>query len=120
VKQDYLQIKVLEVAPQVYAAGQLFESDLKLIAEQKVRSIVNTWAEDPDSEQSSWASFAEAAEEYGIRAVEVPVDPARITQEAAEAFWNACEELKRPLIVCSRSGALSTKIWETAEAAVSA
>ena len=49
-----------------------------------------------------------------------PVDPAAITQQAAEAFWSTCEELKRPLIVCSRSGALSTKIWETAEAAVSA
>lgn len=119
-KQDYLQIKVLEVAPQVYAAGQLFESDLKLIAEQKVRSIVNTWIDDPASGQATSASFAKAAEEYGIRVVEVPVDPASITQEVAELFWNTCEDLKRPLIVSSRSGALSTKIWETAEAAVSA
>ena len=119
-KQDYLQIKVLEVAPQVYAAGQLFESDLKLIAEQQVRSIVNTWVDDPASEESSWAGFAKAAEEYGIQVVEVPVDPAAITQQVAETFWNTCEALKRPLIVCSRSGALSTKIWETAEAAVSA
>jgi len=41
-KRDYLQIRVLEVAPQVYASGQLFESDLKLVAKQGVRSIINT------------------------------------------------------------------------------
>jgi uncharacterized protein (TIGR01244 family) len=117
-KQDYLQIKVLEVAPQVYAAGQLFESDLKLIAGQKVRSIINTWVEDEASGRSM-DGFAKAAEEYGIQFVEVPVDPASISEEAAQAFWATCEELQRPLIVCSRSGALSTKIWETAEAAAS-
>ena len=33
-KQDYLQIRVLEVAPQVYACGPLFESDLSLLAKQ--------------------------------------------------------------------------------------
>ncbi len=118
-KQDYLQIKVLEVAPQVFAAGLLFESDLKLIAGQKVRSIVNTWVDDPAGGRASAAGFGKAAEEYGIRVVEIPVNPASISQEDAEAFWKACEELERPLIVSSRSGALSTKIWETAEEAVS-
>ena len=29
-KQDYLQMRVLELAPQVYASGQLFEQDLRL------------------------------------------------------------------------------------------
>ena len=33
-KQDYLQMRVLELAPQVYASGQLFESDLQLLAKQ--------------------------------------------------------------------------------------
>ena len=40
-KQDYLQMRVLELAPQVYASGQLIEHDLRLAAKQGVRSIMN-------------------------------------------------------------------------------
>ena len=40
-QQDYLQMRVLELAPEVYVCGQVFETDLKLIAKQNVRSIVN-------------------------------------------------------------------------------
>ena len=40
-KQDYLQIRVLELAPQVYVCGQLFETDVQLLARQGVRTIVN-------------------------------------------------------------------------------
>ena len=114
-KQDYLQIKMLEVAPQVYAAGQLFESDLSLIAGQGARSIVNTRPDDETSGQPQSAALAQAAAELGIRLVNVPIDPAAISPDDARAFAAACAELERPLIVCSRSGALSTKIWETAE-----
>ena len=38
-QQDYLQMRVLELAPQVYVTGQLFEQDLKLIAKQDVREL---------------------------------------------------------------------------------
>ncbi len=114
-KQDYLQIKMLEVAPQVYAAGQLFEADLSLIAGQGARSIVNTRPDDETSGQPQSAALARAAAELGIRLVNVPIDPASISPDEAQAFAQACAELERPLIVCSRSGALSTKIWETAE-----
>ena len=104
-----MQIRVLEVAPQVYASGQLFESDLKLVAKQGVRSIISTR---PDHDS---ASLAAAAAELGIVYVDFPVDPGPVTAEVAEAFAKACDELERPLIVCGSSGGRSTKIWETAE-----
>jgi protein tyrosine phosphatase (PTP) superfamily phosphohydrolase (DUF442 family) len=88
-KQDYLQMRVLELAPQVYATGQLFETDLQLLSKQGVRSIVNTRPDNELEGQPSSAELAKAAEE--------------------------CDELQRPLIVCGRSGGQSTKIWETAE-----
>jgi len=106
-KQDYLQIKMLEVAPQVYASGQLYESDLQLMAKQGARSIVNTL---PSS-----ADVAQAAEGYGITLVDFPIDPGPIDKDTAQAFAKTCEELKRPLIVCSHSGGHATRIWETAE-----
>ena len=114
-KQDYLQMRVLELAPQVYASGQLFESDLQLLARQGVRSIVNTRPDNESEGQPSSADLAKAAEAFGITVVHFPVDPGSITREIALSFMKACEQLDRPLMVCSRSGGQSTKIWETAE-----
>jgi sulfide:quinone oxidoreductase len=114
-KQDYLQMRVLELAPQVYASGQLFESDLQLLAKQGVRSIVNTRPDNESEGQPSSATLAKAAQAFGITVVHFPVDPASMTSEVATAFMKACDELDRPLMVCGRSGGQSTKIWETAE-----
>jgi sulfide:quinone oxidoreductase len=116
-KQDYLQMKMLEVAPRVFAAGQLFETDLQLISKQGARSIINTRPDNEFEGQPSSADLAKAAEEYGITFVHFPVEPGSIIPETAEAFAKACDDLERPLIVCARSGALSTRIWETAELA---
>jgi len=114
-KQDYLQMRVLELAPQVYASGQLFESDLQLVARQGVRSIVNTRPDGESAGQPSSADLARAAEAFGITFVHRPVDAATLTADTARTFMNACGELDRPLMVCGRSGGQATKIWETAE-----
>jgi len=118
-KQDYLQIRVLEVAQQVYASGPLFESDLKLVSRQGVRSIVNTRPDDESPGQPASADLAKAADELGITFVHFPIESASIAGEVAEAFAKTCDELARPLIVCGRSGGQATKIWEAAEPAMS-
>lgn len=114
-KQDYLQMRVLELAPQVYASGQLFESDLQLLARQGVRSILITRPDNEAADQPSAEDLAKAAEEFGITVLHFPVDAGSMTREVAEAFMKACDELARPLMVCGRSGGQSTRIWETAE-----
>ena len=108
-------MRVLELAPQVYATGQLFETDFQLLSKQGVRSIVNTRPDDESEGQPSSDELAKAAEEYGITVVHFPVDPASMTKEIADAFMKACDELARPMMVCARSGGQSTKIWERAE-----
>lgn len=114
-QQDYLQMRVLELAPQVYASGQLFESDFQLLARQGVRSIVITRPDNEAESQPSSADLAKAAEEFGITVLHFPVDAGSMTRDVAEAFMKACEELDRPLMVCGRSGGQSTRIWEMAE-----
>ena len=114
-KQDYLQMRVLEVAPQVYASGQLFEADLQLVAKQGVRSIVDTRPDKEAPGQPSFANLVKVAGELGIALVHFPVDPGPIGREVAEAFAEVCDELKRPLMVCSSTGGRATSIWETAE-----
>jgi sulfide:quinone oxidoreductase len=114
-QQDYLQMRVLEVAPEVYACGPLFESDLKLLAKQGVRSIVYTRPDDESPGQPSSKDLERAAGEFGIEFVYQPVDAGPISSESAADFVRACEGVKRPLFVCSHSGGRATTIWETAE-----
>lgn len=116
-KQDYLQIRVLELEPEVYASGQLFADDLRLVAKQGVRSIVNTRPDNEVPGQPSSADLARVADELGMTFLHFPVESGSITAQDAEAFAKACAELARPLIVFGRSGASSTKIWETSESA---
>ena len=117
-KQDYLQMRVLEVAPQVYACGPLFESDLQLLAKQGVRSIVNTRPDGEAPGQPASADLATAAQDYGITWVYFPVIDARsMSAETAKEFAQACEDLERPMMVSGRSGGHSTRVWETAESA---
>jgi uncharacterized protein (TIGR01244 family) len=114
-QQDYLQMRVLELAPQVYASGQLFETDLTLLAKQGVRSIVQIRPDNESPGQPLSADLGKAAEEYGINLVYFPFDSASMSADTARAFMEACEDLERPMFVCGRSGGHSTKVWETAE-----
>jgi sulfide:quinone oxidoreductase len=108
-------MRVLELAPQVYASGQLFETDLRLLSKQGVLSIVHTRPDNESEGQPSAADLAKAAEGFGITFVHMPVEPGSMTRDIADRFMAACDELQRPLMVCGRSGGQSTKIWETAE-----
>lgn len=114
-KQDYLQIKALELAPQVYVCGQLFASDMQLVAKQGVRSIMNNRPDNESTGQPLSADLARVAEDAGVNYVHFPVNPSSITPQDAEAFAGACKDLERPLLIFCRSGARSTRIWEMAE-----
>ena len=59
-------MRVLEMAPQVYVTGQLFERDLKLIAKQDVRSIMDNRSADEALRQPLATDLARVAEEFGI------------------------------------------------------
>ena len=114
-KQDYLQIRVLEMAPQVYVCGQLFETDMQLLGKQKVRTIVNNRFDDESTGQPKSDDLEKAAEEYGITFVHFPVDAISISDEDLRSFAEICDDLERPLFLFSRSGKRSIKLWEKAE-----
>ena len=114
-RQDYLQIRALELAPQVYVCGQLFEQDLRLVANQGVRSIMNNRPDGESIGQPLSADLAAVAEELGMTYLHFPVNPRSISRQDVEAFAKDCEELERPLLIFCRSGGRSTTIWEMAE-----
>ena len=114
-QQDYLQMRVLELAPEVYASGQLFVTDLKLAAGQGVRTIINNRFDGETPGQPSSAELAKAADEHGIEFVHFPVEPKDISDDQLEAYARICDGLKRPMLVFSRTGARSTRLWEMME-----
>jgi sulfide:quinone oxidoreductase len=115
-KQDYLQMRVLELAPQVYVSGQLFADDLKLAANQGVRSVMNNRPDDESMGQPKSADLAKIAEDLGMTFVHVPVVSGRITEQNVQDFQLACDKLDRPLLIFCRSGARSTMLWQMVEA----
>ncbi len=114
-KQDYLQIRVMELAPQVYVSGQIFEEDVRLLAKQGCRSIVCTEPDSGAGGQPKSTDLARVAEEEGVEFLHFPVEPGSVTPDAAAAFASACEPLKRPMHVFSRSVAHAIKLWEMSE-----
>jgi len=114
-KQDYLQMRVLELAPQVYVSAQLFDHDIRLAAKQGVRTIMNNRADGESAGQPSSSDLAKTAEELGMTFLHYPVDLREITPQDIEEFAKVRDELERPLLLFSRTGARSTKIWELAE-----
>jgi len=114
-KQDYLQMRVFELAPQVYVSGQLFEHDIRLMAKQGVRSIMNNRPDGESMGQPLSADLEKIAVELGMTYLNLPIDPRVINKQEVEAFAKACDELERPLLIFCRSGARSTTVWEMAE-----
>ena len=108
-------MRVLELAPQVYVSAQLFDHDIRLAAKQGVRSIMNNRADGESAGQPLSENLAKTAEELGMTFLHFPVDPKSITKQDVEEFAKAYDELKRPQLIFSRTGARSTKIWEMAE-----
>ena len=108
-------MRVLELAPQVYVSGQLYEHDVRLAAKQGVRSIMNNRPDGESVGQPLSADLAKVAEELGVAFLHLPVDPRAITSQDVEAFAKARDALDRPLLIFCRSGARSTRIWEMAE-----
>jgi len=115
-KQDYQQMRVLELSTQVYASAQLFEEDLKLLSRQGVRSIVNNRPDEETTGQPASADLARVAGQLGITYVHFPVEAGKATENDARAFAKACGGLERPMIIFSRTGARSIRLWEKAEA----
>jgi sulfide:quinone oxidoreductase len=112
---DYYRLRVLELAPQVFVTGQVFEQDLKLVAEQGVRSIINNRPDGEAAGQPPSADLARVAEELGMTYVHYPVVSGSITPQNVDEFRQVCDNLERPLLIFCRSGARSTALWEMSE-----
>lgn len=108
---DYMQLKVMELATQVYVCGQIFESDLKIAAEQGIRTVVNNRPDHEVAGQPLTADLQSAAESLGLKFVYLPVKSGSITPQDVEDFRKVAGEIERPALIFCRTGARSTALW---------
>ena len=108
-------MRVLEMAPQVFVTGQIFEQDLKVAAKQGVKTIVNNRPDDEALGQPRSADLERAAGELGMGYVYFPVVSGSVTPDVIARYAKLVDGLERPMLVFCRSGARSMQLWQMAE-----
>jgi uncharacterized protein (TIGR01244 family) len=109
---EYFAMRVLQLAPDVYVTGQIFEHDLTTASKQGIRTIVNNRPDNESAGQPLSADLQRAAEALGMKFVSYPVVSGRITAENVEDFGRLREAQELPMLIFCRSGARSTQLWE--------
>ena len=112
---EYFAMRVLELAPDVFVSGQLFEHELRAAARQGVKTIVNNRPDGEAPGQPPSAELQRVAEELGMTYVYFPVVSGQITHEDVEGFRKLSREFERPTLIFCRSGARSTALWQLVE-----
>ena len=114
---EYFAMRVLQLEPDVFVTGQIFERELDTAARQGIRTVINNRPDDEVPGQPKSADLQRAAEALGMTFVYFPVVSGRITPEDVEGFRELRGRLERPMLVFCRSGARSTRLWELCDAA---
>lgn len=109
---EYFAMRVLQLAPDVYVTGQIFEHDLTTASKQGIRTVVNNRPDYETAGQPLSADLQRAAEDLGIKFVYYPVVSGRITADNVKEFSELRDQLERPMLIFCRSGARSTQLWE--------
>jgi sulfide:quinone oxidoreductase len=114
---EYFAMRVLEVAPDVFVSGQLFEHEIRAAAKQGVKTIVNNRPDGEAPGQPPSRDLQRVAEELGMTYVYFPVISGRLTPEDVKGFRKLSDEFERPALIFCRTGARSMMLWQLAEGA---
>jgi sulfide:quinone oxidoreductase len=105
-------MRVLELAPDVYVTGQLFEDTVRAAARQGVKTIINNRPDHEAPDQPLTADLQKLAEELGMSFVYQPVVSGRMTAQDVEDFRGIYTDIEKPLLIFCRTGARSTQLFE--------
>jgi uncharacterized protein (TIGR01244 family) len=110
-----MSIQVNQIAPDVYAAGQLDASAMTELAKAGIRSVVNNR---PDFEggptQPTHADIEAAARAAGLSYAYLPVVAGQQTPQQVQQLAQLLEQLPRPLLLFCRTGTRSTHLYRSA------
>lgn len=104
-------MRVMEIAPEVFATGQVTEQDLKLVADQGIRTVINNRPDHEEPGQPLTGDLQQAAEALGMRYVYLPVVAGAMTPANIEDFREVYPQFEKPLLIFCRTGARSTSLF---------
>ena len=105
-------MKAMELASNVYAAGQIFEQDIKTVASYGVRSIINNRPDNEEMGQPLSADLEQLAQNVGLAYAHVPIVTVPATEREFDDFSRVYEKLEKPILLFCRTGARSTALWQ--------
>ncbi len=110
-------LPIRPIAPDVCVASQLEPAAMAEAAKAGFKSVINNrpdFEHGPD--QPTSAQIEAAARAAGLEYRHLPVDGAFQSPEQIAAFAQLLQQLPRPILAFCRSGARSTRLYNSAQA----
>jgi uncharacterized protein (TIGR01244 family) len=105
-------MRVLELAPDVYVTGQLFDDTVKVAAKQGIKTIINNRPDHESPGQPLSEDLQKVAEELGVNFIFQPVVSGAMTPRDVEVFREIYKDIEKPVLIFCRTGARSTRLFE--------
>ena len=105
-------MRVTELSPEVFATGQVTEQDLKLVADQGIKTVINNRPDHEEPGQPLNEDLQRAAEALGMRYIFQPVVSGAMTPKNIEDFREIYPTVEKPLLIFCRTGARSTYLFQ--------
>ncbi len=107
---------IKRLTPCLSITGQVDPDDLKSLAEQGFRCIINNRPDGEGEDQPASETLAQAARDQGLDYHHLPVVSGRISGEDAAAFRSLMDTVSGPVLAFCRTGTRSTHLWALSEA----
>ena len=104
-------LRMNQLSPDFYVAGQISAKDVAKIAAQGVKTII---CNRPDGEglfQPKADDIKAAAEAAGLGFAYIPIVPGRTTMDDVQAFADVLKGAEGPVLAYCRTGNRSGQIW---------
>ncbi len=105
-----------QVNTEFSVSGQLLPGDIAALASTGVRAIICNRPDGEGADQPNMVEVEQAAQQAQLEFVYLPVLSGKVTDEDAEKFQQACEQLPKPIHAYCRTGTRSMTLWSLSQA----
>lgn len=103
------------IAPSFAVTSQIRPEDLRAIAAQGFRAIVNNRPDGEEPGQPTAQELRIAAERLGLRYNHIPISPGQMTDGDARALAELLRGAHGQVLAFCRTGNRSSRLWEAAQ-----
>lgn len=104
-------MKIQQLSKQVYIADQLYVSNINILKELGIHSVINTRPDNEEVSQPYSSDISQAIETSGIEYAYLPIEPGTYTRAMVEEFTTLFVAMKKPMLIFCRTGNRAVTIW---------